>query len=280
MNSGAGRNDQLPLVIDPEVLSTLLGAEDLLIVDLSKAAVHAAGHIPGAVHLDYARLVAKRGPAAGLVPDPEALSEALAGIGLTPNCRVVAYDDEGGGRAGRLLWTLDLVGHPCSSVLNGGLHAWANEGYPLDTATTERPRSGYEAVIRGDCRAEHDYIRENLGNPDVVLVDTRTAEEYQGAKRLAARGGHIPGAVHMDWVTAMDPSRNLRLKSEPILRAMLVERGVLPEREVIVYCQTHHRSSHTYVVLRSLGYPRVKGYPGAWSEWGNLPDAPIESYQG
>ena len=277
MTASLGRNDQLPLVLEPETLSGLLGAEDLLIVDLSKAAVHAAGHIPGAVPLDYGRLVVKRGAAAGLVPEPGALSEALAAIGLTAQSRVVAYDDEGGGRAGRLLWTLDLLGHPRCSMLNGGLQAWANEGYPLDTATKEPLRSRYQAVIRGDCCAEQDYIRENLSNPDVVMLDTRTAQEYQGVKRLAARGGHIPGAVNMDWVTAMDQSRNLRLKPEPVLRAIFAERGVLPEREVIVYCQTHHRSSHTYVVLRSLGYPRVKGYPGAWSEWGNLPDTPIES---
>jgi thiosulfate/3-mercaptopyruvate sulfurtransferase len=53
--------------------------------------------------------------------------------------------------------------------------------------------------------------------------------------------------------------------------------GATPDREVIAYCQTHHRSSHTYVVLKSLGFTRIKGYPGAWSEWGNLPDTPIEA---
>ena len=53
--------------------------------------------------------------------------------------------------------------------------------------------------------------------------------------------------------------------------------GVTPDKEVIVYCQTHHRSSHTYVILKALGYPRVKGYPGAWSEWGNSPDTPVET---
>ncbi|HKK13309.1 MAG TPA: rhodanese-like domain-containing protein, partial [Gammaproteobacteria bacterium] len=52
--------------------------------------------------------------------------------------------------------------------------------------------------------------------------------------------------------------------------------GITPDREVITYCQTHHRSAHTYIVLRSLGYPRVKGYPGSWSDWGNRPEAPVE----
>jgi thiosulfate/3-mercaptopyruvate sulfurtransferase len=52
--------------------------------------------------------------------------------------------------------------------------------------------------------------------------------------------------------------------------------GVTPDKEVVVYCQTHHRSAHTYFVLKQLGFTKVRGYPGSWSEWGNDPDAPID----
>jgi len=53
------------------------------------------------------------------------------------------------------------------------------------------------------------------------------------------------------------------------------QRGITPEKEVIVYCHTHHRSSHTYIMLKHLGYERVRAYAGSWSEWGNRPDAPL-----
>jgi thiosulfate/3-mercaptopyruvate sulfurtransferase len=174
------------------------------------------------------------------------------------------------------LWTLDVIGHRRFSLLNGGIHAWANEGYPLEGDIVRRSHSRYEAICTQQGYANKDYILKNLDNPDVVLLDTRTPEEFHGTARYAARGGHIPGAVNLDWVLAMDMSRNLRLKSEQQLRKLLEERGVTAKREVIVYCQTHHRSSHTYVVLKILGYPRIRGYAGAWSEWGNLPDVPIE----
>ena len=75
----------------------------------------------------------------------------------------------------------------------------------------------------------------------------------------------------------MDPQRQLRLQPAPVLRQLLDLRGVTTDKEVIVYCQTHHRSAHTYWVLRYLGYPRVRGYPGAWSEWGNDPSVPVEA---
>ena len=119
---------------------------------------------------------------------------------------------------------------------------------------------------------------ENLlvGDPDVVFLDTRTPEEYRGINVRALRGGHIPGAVNFNWLDAIDQARNLRLKPAEDLRRLLEAAGAGPDKEVIAYCQTHHRSSHTYVVLKSLGYPRIKGYPGAWSEWGNLADTPVE----
>ncbi|MBT8419566.1 MAG: sulfurtransferase [Gammaproteobacteria bacterium] len=270
---------RFPLLIEPEILTQHLDAEDLLIIDLSRAKSYAATHIPRAVHMEYAMLNLNRPPIGGLVPDTEHLGRLFSSVGLTPETHVIAYDDEGGGKAGRLVWTLHLLGHDACSVLNGGIHAWADEQYPLEREPVFPPSSGsnYPADIqRPECLVEAKYILDNLKNPETVLLDTRTPDEYSGRKRFATQGGHIPGAVNLDWTLTLDRAQNLRWKPEQELRAMFEGIGVTPDREVIVYCQTHHRSSHTYVVLKSLGYPRVRGYAGAWSEWGNMMGAPVE----
>jgi len=267
----------LPVVIDAAALAARLGDEHLRVVDLSRREHYLAAHVAGAVHLDYQCLVAAAPPVGGLLPPPEQLSELFASLGIDADTTVVACDDEGGGRAGRLLWTLHALGHRRAAVVDGGMVAWRAAGLPTETAAVEVAPASFAAADGAEVVADAGYILERLGAEDFIPLDTRSAREYSGEDCRAARGGHIPGAAHMDWVEAIDRGRDLRLVASDELRALLAERGVTPEREVVVYCQTHHRSSHTYTVLRALGYPRVRGYPGAWSDWGNRGDTPVES---
>jgi thiosulfate/3-mercaptopyruvate sulfurtransferase len=124
--------------------------------------------------------------------------------------------------------------------------------------------------------ADAEYILSRLGSPDLGILDSRTPQEYSGQKAFAQRGGHIPGASNLNWLDTMDQGRNLRMKPEAELRAMLDERGLTEDKEIICYCQSHHRSSHAYIMLKNLGYTRIKGYPGSWSDWGNRSDTPVE----
>ncbi len=148
---------------------------------------------------------------------------------------------------------------------------------PEEGGINRPDRSDYEVTHQTDAIADRDYILAHLNDPGVVILDTRTAAEFLGQDRRAARGGHIPGAANMDWTLAMDRARTLRLKTDSELREMLEKLGVTADKEVITHCQTHHRSSHTYIVLKTLGFPRIKGYPGSWSEWGNDFELPIET---
>ena len=267
----------LPLLVEADVLQAHLGEKHLLIVDLSKPELYAKGHIPGAVYLDYSRIVRMEKPIGGLLPTEEQLSIVLSDIGLTQQSHVVAYDDEGGGKAARLLWTLEALGHRHYSLLNGGLNAWANEGHRLSQDPESPTPSHYRAKLRSECQAVTDrqFILDHLMDPKIALLDSRSPAEYNGEKIYAARGGHIPGAVNIEWTDMMDQSHHLRLKSIAELRNMLEEKGITPDKTVVAYCQTHHRSAHTWLVLKYLGYT-ARGYEGSWSDWGNQPDTPIE----
>ena len=268
--------NSVPLIMEPADLEGRHTSDAILVVDLCKPEVYTYAHIPGAVHFDYAQIVAARPPVMGLLPGPEQLSALFSSIGMTPEHHVVAYDDEGGGRACRLLWTLEVIGHKRYSLLNGGIQAWSAERRPLTSEIRPHARSEYPVTMALTAVATKEYIKNHLGESGVVLVDTRTPAEYRGERRLSARAGHIPGAINFDWVNAIDAKNHLRLKSAAELRRMLTALGVTDDKQVITYCQTHHRSAHTFIMLKSLGFERIAGYPGSWSEWGNSPDTPVE----
>ncbi|MGD8566514.1 MAG: rhodanese-like domain-containing protein [Gammaproteobacteria bacterium] len=272
---------RLPLVVEPDQLVPVLENHDLLVVDLCKPETYAQGHIPGAVHLDYKQIIAAQKPVMGLVPDADHLGQLMSQIGATPQTHIVAYDDEGGGRAARLLYTLDIMQHNHYSLLNGGIHAWANEGHPLETTVNTRATTDYAVTLQQQPVATKDFILQRLGDPQLALIDARTPAEYSGEKKLAARGGHIPGATNLDWVNLIDRQHNMRLKPDSEIKQLLANIGVNAEsfadNPVVVYCQTHHRSALTYIALKNLGYSDVKGYPGSWSEWGNADDTPVET---
>ncbi|MBW6389636.1 MULTISPECIES: sulfurtransferase [Halomonadaceae] len=268
----------LPLIVEPEQLAAHLDDSQLLIVDVPlKAESYQEGHVPGAVFLDYRRLLRGEGEVPNEVPSPEALSQLFSSLGLTRDTHVVAYDDEGGGWAGRLLWTLELIGHTRYSYLNGGIHAWHQAGLPASRESTSPTPSEYEAeVLHPQVAIDRFELQERLGEKGFAVWDARSAAEYRGEKGENKRLGHIPGAVNMEWTEAMDRERALRIRDYAELITELEALGLTPDMEVVTHCQSHHRSGFTWLVGKALGFENIRGYAGSWKEWGNRDDTPIE----
>jgi thiosulfate/3-mercaptopyruvate sulfurtransferase len=265
----------LPLIIEPEQLEAILDEPKLLVVDLCQASVYRQFHVPGAVHVRPAELVCGIPPATGKLPTREQLAALLSRIGFSDERAVVAYDDEGGGWAGRFLWTLDVIGHSNHALLNGGIHAWRNEGFPLETRVAEPQSTDYQPTIDHGPIADLEAVLAQLDRDDSIVWDARSAEEYHGVRQSSLRSGHIPGAVNLDWLETMDRNNNLRLLPLEQLRDRLEALGISADKQIITHCQTHHRSGLTYIIGRALGF-NIRAYDGSWSEWGNHPGTPIE----
>ncbi len=267
---------ELPLFIEAAELHDNLQDNDLFLIDISIPQVYQAGHVPGAIHLPYPRIVYAHDNVDCDIPGDEMLSKVFSEIGLEPHHHVVTYDSQYNPMASRLCWTLEEIGHRRYSILNGGSQAWKAQSLPLETEARRRASSSYQAHPSGSRNATLEYIKSRLNDPNVVIVDTRMYEEFTNELVMTDRGGKIPGAIHLDWMISINEDDHFRLHSDDTIRDDLERLGITPDREIIVYCQTHMRSAHTYQVLRHLGYPNVRGYAAGYAEWGNDEESPIE----
>ena len=263
------------LLISPAALCARLdGAEPPIVLDLRPAEQFAAGHVPGAAHLDLFGVSLIDTDPAPLRAFLWMIGHLLASRGADPDRTVVVYDEHSGIRAARGFWFLEYFGHADARLLDGGFGAWQREGRPVSRDADPPNGSGWVAGQVDGRLATWRDLHERLGRADVAVLDTRTDGEYHGTTVRARRGGAIPGAVHVEWTRNL--SQDGAFKPAAELRSMYADAGVTPDKEVISYCQGGYRAAHGYLALRLLGYPRVRNYIGSWKEWGDRQDLPIE----
>jgi thiosulfate/3-mercaptopyruvate sulfurtransferase len=273
------------LLIRPRELAASLGlsqgplplpafAAPPVIIDTRPAESFAQGHIPGAIHLDlwgFSLIDTDEAPRRSFL---WMIHHVLEQRGINATRPVVVYEDNSGIRAARVFWFLEYFGHPDVRMLDGGLSAWLDAHLPVTRDAAIPKAVEWKASPRDERAAGWKDVALRLENPDAVILDTRSDEEYSGRVARAKRGGAIPGAVHVDWTRNLGPDG--AFKTDDQLRAMYESSGVTADKEVIAYCQGGYRAAHGYLALRVLGYPRVRNYLGSWKEWGDREDLPIE----
>jgi thiosulfate/3-mercaptopyruvate sulfurtransferase len=250
-------------IVDVEWVAARLEASDVAVVDVRDGWEYdGIGHVPGAVNVPFDSFRAdEHGDAeAGMLPGAETFGELLGSVGISLDDEIVACDDTHGVFAARLLVTAELYGHDPSKLhlLNGDYSAWSRSE-PTTTGVPDAESVEYPARFREDGPLiDRAGIERALADTSAVIVDTREQWEYEE--------GHVPGAVRLDWRELVDSdARTIRPESE--LRTLLEERGVVPDRRIVLYCNTARRISHTYTVLRALGYSDVAFYEGSLTEW-------------
>src|SRR4029453_4933295 len=265
----------MSLLVTPEQLSReLAAAEPPLLIDLRPVENYCENHLPGAVHLDLFGISSIDTDPAPLKAFFWIIEHLLASRGVSNEVAVVVYDDTSGIRAARAFWFLEYFGHPNTPAPAGALNAWIRKRLPLTQHAAKPTPSGWTGRRDEEILAAWRDVADRLNSPDALILDTRSDGEYCGTTVRAARGGAVPGAIHLEWTNNLAPDGTFKSPDE--LRAMYARAGVTPDREVVTYCQGGYRAAHSYLALRLIGYPRVRNYIGSWKEGGDRAVLPLE----
>ena len=223
------------LLAEPDWLWEHRDDPTVRMIDCATLEAYRRAHIPGAVGLPVHIYIKDPADETFVMP-PEEFAALMGRLGIGDDTTVVAYDDNNSLVATRFWWALNYYGHTDAKVLNGGWHRWLTEGRPVTFHQTRPQPATFtprpdESLI---CRI--DDLKHKLDDAEVRIMDMRTDEEWLGTNdRGNKRAGHVPGAVHLEWLNYINSDDTRTFKPAEELRAMLRDVGIEPEREIITY---------------------------------------------
>jgi thiosulfate/3-mercaptopyruvate sulfurtransferase len=250
---------------------------DLMDVEKGRKA-YAEGHIPGAYFLHVDDDLA--GPKTGKngrhpLPDIHEFAARMNERGVTPESRVVVYDDLGGNFAVRLWWMLRWLGHERVALLDGGYPLWVNERRAV-TKEVPAPRKGvFVPRPRLGATVDAHFVERFREDPAVKLMDARAAERFAGLQEpIDPVAGHIPGAVNRFWQKNLQPDGRFRT-AQALREDFQAVLGEASAEKAVHMCGSGVTACHNIFAMELAGLPGGRLYPGSWSEWCADPARPV-----
>jgi thiosulfate/3-mercaptopyruvate sulfurtransferase len=250
-NDSNNNNFQLSIICDADTLRTLIRKKIVRVVDVRKAEDYQREHIPTAVSLPLAQLLAKDSPSEVL--------EVLENLGISDKMPVVVYDDTFGALAARVVWTFQYVGHDNTALLEMTFSQWKNSGLEIEKKMNTFPKTQHSLNVNYDIHADASYVEIAKEQPNKILIDSR--------ERLNFLTEHIPGAKNIPY-TMIGLANGSILRDPKEIKRLIDNRGISADSEVITYCGSAGTlSGLTYYALKLAGIKNVKLYSKSFREW-------------
>ncbi len=272
-------------LVDSDWLAERLEQPGVVVLHVGSPAGYHEGHVPGAALLVPSQMVMDyEDPLLEFeLPPADSLRALFGNLGVADDSRivVVAQDRRSILMATRAVFTLAWLGFGDQvSLLDGGLVAWSGAGQPLSSAPVDpEPTVLSRRPIRPELVVTGEWLRENLENPGLTLVDARSAESYRSQPGPGRTGmmlpGHIPGAVNLNYDSFVRGQDDLRLRPAQEIVALFRSQGVEPGSQLVVYCHIGMQATMAWFAARLAGY-QVALYDGSYHGWGRLADPPLE----
>ena len=273
-------------LVTTDWLDAAIGAPDLVVLDATyhalepardAAAEFAAGHIPGARHLDLKTLADSDDPLPSMLPPAALFAGRMAALGVGADTRVVLYDHAAHHTAARAWWVMRHFGLRNVALLDGGFALWSAEGRPIERGVGTAAPAGRPPVARADPATVRDKAQmlALLASSAEQIVDARSPSRFTGEEsdpRAGVAPGHIPGSRNLRY-SALFRTDGTWLRGEA-LSAAFEAAGVDLERPLAMTCGSGITAAVLAFGAHLLGKADVALYDGSWSEWGADPATP------
>ena len=265
----------MSLIISTQELTNLIldKQSKIRIVDTRSFHEYLNGHIPGAINLELMQYHWNDTSKQGITGFNRQMRNLFSNIGVTEKTFLIFYDNISGPSAARGVWLSLYFSHKKVAMLDGGFTNWKKENRPIENKTESsryfKIDKATDEKILVDYRTLLDSIRSKKKNQ--IIIDSRSFKEYNGDHIRALRGGHIHGAINIDW------KENIFIdKFKSLDDIKKIYSSFSKNQPIITYCQGGYRAANTFVILKELGFKNVKMYLGSWNEWGNNSSLPLE----
>lgn len=238
---------------------------DVQVIDVREPNQFALLHIPGAVDIPFSKL---RTPDNGPL-SAEDYARVFGAHGIQVGKPIVVYGDPGSFDVTYTLWALNYIGFDDVRVYFGGIQDWVGHGGTIARGLSEPTAVKFPYTVAPQFRETTAELKQALANKSVTPVDARSLSEYDGVDIRALRGGHIPGAINVDYtrVYLHNNPQTGRLKDAEGLKKLFS--SMPPDARYVTYCQTGVRASMVYFAMRLMGFHHVAVYPWSWQVWGS-----------
>jgi len=263
-------------VVTAKELAKMIKSEDIVILSARNTSDYSKKHIKGAVNLYHKDFYNAEGVDSMLKPAAK-IAAMLGKKGISETSKIVIYDDGAGKLAGRMYWILSYMGVTDVNLLDGHIKSWMKARKPVTQKATEITPVTFNGTVNEGIYASIDYVKAHSGDNNVIMVDVRSIEEYDGNNEdeKLQRKGHIPGAINFNYAEILN--ENETLKSKEDIAALLQAANITSDKEIILYCATSVRAGIVYMALTSmLDYPNVRVFDGAFYEWESDSANPVE----
>lgn len=267
-------------LVTTEDLSAALNQKNIVIVDARSAEDYQKMHITNAVNIPKTQFrestalkdVLNYKKDNGFFIPPETAEKIFSSAGIDSGARVIVYDSIAFPDASIIWALLKYYGHDNAQVLNGGFEKWVSEGHEVSSRLTKMQKKAFTPKLRPEMVASREWLIKNKDR--VSLLDMRSFEEYVGVNLAGnPRGGHIPGAISIEWLHF---AGDATVKSPKEMQRVLKEAGVDKDKEIVTYCNIGFgRSTYGLMVLKMLGYTNVRVYGGSFEDWSNATELQV-----